>query len=281
MRRLTWDVKDRSIECGTRTLVMGVLNVTPDSFSDGGVFYDHEAAVRHGLGMAREGADLIDVGGESTRPGAEPVPAEEERERVVPVIKRLSAEVDVPISIDTTKAEVARAALDAGAAIVNDVSAGRDPGIFGAARETGAGLVLMHMQGEPRTMQADPHYDDVVRDVRDELRARVEAAEEAGVERSRLVVDPGIGFGKTVDHNLSLLKHADALFELGVPVLVGPSRKSFLGKLLGSEVDDRLEGTAAAVAWLASCGVHIVRVHDVREMARVVRVADAIAHATP
>jgi dihydropteroate synthase len=256
---------------------MGVLNVTPDSFSDGGLFLDHHAAVEHGIRMAEEGADIVDIGGESTRPGSDEVPVDEEIERTAPVVKELVAELDVPISIDTRKAEVARVALDAGATIVNDVSAGRDPDLFGVVREAGAGLVLMHMLGEPKTMQEDPRYEDVVREVREYLGARLDAAVAAGIERDRLCVDPGLGFGKTYEHNLELMQDIDALLDLGTPVLVGPSRKSFIGKALGdAPMEERLEGTLAAVAWLASHGAHIVRVHDVAETVRVLQVVDAI-----
>ena len=279
MDRLVWSVGEGELDCSSRTLVMGVLNVTPDSFSDGGRFLDPEAAVRHGLEMAAEGADLIDVGGESTRPGSAAVAAEEERDRVVPVIKRLAADLDVPISIDTRKAEVAEAALEAGAVIVNDVSAGADPRMFEVAKAAGAGLVLMHMQGDPKTMQEAPRYDDVVREVRDFLAQRVQEAEEAGIEGVRLALDPGIGFGKTLEHNLALMRHIDVLVSLGRPVLVGPSRKSFIGALTGAEVDDRFPGTAAAASYLVSRGGHIVRAHDVREMVQVVRVLDRIVRA--
>ena len=259
---------------------MGVLNVTPDSFSDGGQFFDHESAVARGLRMAADGADLVDVGGESTRPGSEPVTAEEERERVVPVIKGLAAELDIPISIDTRKPEVAAAAMDAGACIVNDVSGGRAPGMFDLVREAGSGMVLMHMRGEPKDMQQHTDYGDVVRDVRDELRARMDAATAAGIEPERLALDPGLGFAKTFEQNLILMRRVDELFELGRPLVAGPSRKSFIGKLLGdAPVDDRLEGTAGAAAWLAGRGVHVLRVHDVREMVRVIRVVDAIREA--
>ena len=274
---LWWRFGDRAVDCASRTHVMGVLNVTPDSFSDGGLFLDPEAAVRGGIEMAAEGADVIDVGGESTRPGSDTVPEEVEVDRVVLVIKRMAAEVDVPLSIDTRKPEVARAALDAGAVIVNDISGGRDLAMLEVVAGSGAGMVLMHMLGEPKTMQAEPHYDDVVAEVKAYLGTRVDAAVAAGIDHVRLCVDPGIGFGKTLDHNLELLRRIDAFAELGRPVLVGPSRKSFLGKLLGTDVGDRLEGTAAAVAWVAGHGAHIVRVHDVREMVRVVRVVDAIA----
>jgi dihydropteroate synthase len=273
---LVWRAGDRVIDCSSRTLVMGVLNVTPDSFSDGGRFLDPEAAVEHGLRMAADWADLIDVGGESTRPGAEPVAPDEERDRVVPVIKRLSAELEVPISIDTRKPPVAAAALEAGATVVNDISGARDPQMLEVVRDAGAGLVLMHMRGEPATMQEFTDYADVVAEVRDQLRGRVDAAADAGIDPDHLVVDPGIGFAKTPDQNLELLRDVRALFELDRPVLVGPSRKSFIGKVLDLEVDERLEGTAAAVAWLVAQGVHLVRVHDVKEMTRVVRLVEAI-----
>ncbi len=277
---LPWRVGDRVFDCAERTLVMGVLNVTPDSFSDGGLFIDADLAVKHGARMVADGADLLDVGGESTRPGSDIVPVDEERERVVPVIERLRAEIpDVPISVDTRKRDVAAAALEAGATIVNDVSAGRDPGMFDVVRDAGAGLVLMHMRGDPKTMQEAPRYDDVVAEVKGFLRERIEAAELAGVERERLVVDPGIGFGKTLEHNLVLMRHLDALLDLGRPILVGPSRKSFVGALLDLPPDDRIEGTAGAVGWLVARGAHVVRVHDVKEIARVVRVVDAIARA--
>jgi dihydropteroate synthase len=275
---LVWRAGDRSLVWGRRTLVMGVINVTPDSFSDGGRFLDPEVAVRAGMEMAADGADLLDVGGESTRPGSDAVPAEEELDRVVPVIKRLAAEIPAtPVSIDTRKPEVARAALEAGAAIVNDVTAGATPGMFEAVREAGAGMVLMHMLGDPKTMQDDPHYDDVVREVRQFLQGRVDAAVATGIERERLAVDPGLGFGKTLEHNLVLMRDIGAFADVGVPIVVGPSRKSFIGRLTG--VDDpaeRMEGTAGAVAWVAAHGAQVVRVHDVRSMVRVVRVVDTI-----
>ena len=272
-----WRAQDVELEVGPRTLVMGVVNVTPDSFSDGGSFLDHEAAVAHGVRLAADGADILDVGGESTPPGSDEVSVDEEHGRVLPVVKRLAAEVAVPVSIDTRKAEVARAAIDAGATVVNDVSAGRDPDMFGVVRETGAGLVLMHMLGEPKTMQREPRYDDVVREVRDFLGERIDAAVAAGIARESIAADPGLGFGKTYEHNLSLMRRVDDLLELGVPLVVGPSRKSFIGAALGDlPVDERLEGTAGAVAWLAAHGAHIVRVHDVREIVRVLRVVDAI-----
>jgi dihydropteroate synthase len=274
---LRWRLGDRTLECGPPTLVMGVLNVTPDSFSDGGLFLDHEAAVEHGLRMAADGADLLDVGGESTRPGSQAIPIDKEIARVLPVVKRLAAEVDVPISIDTRKPEVAGAALDAGAVVVNDVSGARDPLMFEVVRRWGAGLVMMHMLGEPKTMQEDPRYVDVVREVRAYLADRVGSAVAAGIDRGRLAVDPGLGFGKTYQHNLTLMRDIGAFLDLGVPVVVGPSRKSFIGAALGDlPMDQRLEGTAGAVAWLAGQGAHVVRVHDVAEMVRVVRMVDAI-----
>ncbi len=277
MGRLIWRFAAGALECGPRTLVMGVVNVTPDSFSDGGHYLDHEAAVAHGVRLAADGADILDVGGESTRPGSDQVSADEELGRVLPVVKRLAAEVEVPVSIDTRKAEVARAALDAGATIVNDVSAGRDPSMFTTVRDAAAGLVLMHMLGEPKTMQQEPRYKDVVSEVRAGLAARIEAAVGVGVPRGSIAADPGLGFGKTYEHNLALMRHVDAFLELGVPIVVGPSRKSFIGAALGDlPVERRLEGTAGAVAWLAARGAHVVRVHDVREIVRVLRVVDAI-----
>jgi dihydropteroate synthase len=274
---LLWRCASAVLPCGVRTLVMGIVNVTPDSFSDGGELLDPGVAVNRGLEMVADGADILDVGGESTRPGSEEVSTADELARVVPVIERLASETDTPISVDTRKAEVAAAALESGAVIVNDVTAGVDPAMFGVVRDARAGLVLMHMQGEPKTMQLHPEYRDVVGEVHEYLRERVEAAIASGIERDRLCIDPGIGFGKTLRHNLILLRDARTLLDLGLPVLVGPSRKRFIGSLLATDADDRLEGTAGAVAWLVAQGVHVVRVHDVKEMARVVRVVDAIA----
>jgi len=257
---------------------MGIVNVTPDSFSDGGMFAGPDDAVKHALQLLVDGADVLDVGGESTRPGSDPVPTDEEIARVVPVIERLHREApEATISVDTRKPEVARAAVDAGASIVNDVAAGTAPGMLELVRDTGAGLALMHMLGDPKTMQADPHYDDVVADVRTFLTERVEAATAAGIPRDRLCVDPGIGFGKNVGHNLALLRAVGSFRELGA-VLVGVSRKRFIGELTGErDPADRVYGTAGAVAWCAAQLVDVVRVHDVRRMARVVRVVDAIA----
>jgi dihydropteroate synthase len=273
-----WRVGDRAFDGSERTFVMGILNVTPDSFSDGGRFLDRAAAVAHATRMVEDGADILDVGGESTRPGSEPVPVDEELERVRPVIERL-AEVHpaIPISIDTRKADVAAAALDAGATIVNDVSGGADPKMFDVIREREAAVVLMHMRGDPRTMQEAPEYDDVVGEVHEYLRQRIETAELSGIDPERIAVDPGIGFGKDLDHNLELMRGVGALLDLGRQVLVGPSRKRFIGAILDLPEEDRVEGTIGAVVWLVARGAHVVRVHDVREVVRAVRVADAIA----
>jgi dihydropteroate synthase len=261
---------------------MGVVNVTPDSFSDGGAFLDADAAVRHALRLAADGADILDVGGESTRPGSDPVAAGDELDRVLPVVEGILAALPgAVVSIDTRKADVAAKAVGAGASIVNDVTAGADPGMFDVVRGTGAGMVLMHMQGDPKTMQADPSYVDVVAEVRGFLEVRAHAAVDAGIAFDQLAIDPGLGFGKSLDHNLTLLRGLDAFASLGPPVLVGPSRKRFIGTITGVEDPaDRLEGTAGAVAWCASQRVDVVRVHDVKEMARVVRVVDAIVRAS-
>lgn len=258
-------------------LVMGVLNVTPDSFSDGGRYLDPDAAVRHALEMADEGADIIDIGAESSRPGAQPVSESEELRRLIPVVREVCRRVAVPVSVDTTKAGVARAALDAGAAIVNDISACQaDPAMLPVVADAGAGLVLMHMQGTPQTMQRAPHYRSVVDEVREFLRERLQIAVRAGVAAEQILLDPGIGFGKNLEHNLALLARLDALHSLGRPILVGVSRKSFIGEVLGRGLDDRLMGTAAAVAAAVSRGARVVRVHDVKAMRDVVRMTDAI-----
>lgn len=265
--------------CGARPAVMGIINVTPDSFSDGGRFVSPASAIDHGLTLVEAGADLLDVGGESTRPGADPVSVAEERERVVPVVAGLAA-TGVPVSIDTTKAGVAAAALDAGATVVNDVSAGTvDADLLPVVAAAGAGYVAMHMQGDPRTMQDSPHYDDVVVEVGDFLAARLDAARAAGIATAALCADPGIGFGKTLEHNLELLVRLPELVErLDVPVLVGTSRKRFLGTILADvagEVGEppaerRDDATLASVVWALDRGAGIVRVHDVRPAARAV-----------
>jgi dihydropteroate synthase len=258
-------------------LIMGVVNVTPDSFSDGGLFLDADAAVEHGLRLVDEGADILDVGGESTRPGAEPVSEEEERERVLPVVERLARDAGARLSIDTTKLAVARAALDAGATLVNDVSAFRfDPGMAALVAETGAGCCLMHMLGEPRTMQEDPRYDDVVSDVKAFLEERLAFAVSEGIDEERVWLDPGIGFGKTVEHNLDLLRRLDEIVAIGRPVVVGTSRKSFLGKLVGGRDEhQRLPGTIATNVLALERGASVFRVHDVAQNADALAVAAA------
>jgi len=264
-----------------RVLVMGVLNVTPDSFSDGGRFAARDAAVAHAVEMAEAGADLIDVGGESTRPGSQPVPAEEQIRRVVPVIEEIARRnLPVVVSIDTTRASVAAAALDAGAGVVNDISAGRDDAaMLPSVAERGVPVVLMHMQGTPATMQLNPTYDDVVRETIDFLHERIAAAEGAGVAPHRILVDPGIGFGKTMAHNLELLRRQSEFAMLGRPVLIGTSRKGFIGRITNEpEPSRRLFGTAASVAWSVANGAAVVRVHDVAEMSKVVRMTEAIRH---
>lgn len=261
-----------------RPLVMGIVNVTPDSFFDGGQYYDPQRAVAHALRLVAEGADLLDIGAESTRPGALPVDEHEERRRLLPVVSAVARVVSVPISVDTSKAEVARAALDAGAVMVNDVTALRgDRAMVDVVAEAGAGLVVMHMQGMPETMQQAPHYDDVVGDVAQFLAERSRFAMDHGVERDRIVLDPGIGFGKTLTHNLDLLANLHAFTELGFPLLVGPSRKGFIGQLTHQSVDARAWGTAAVIALAVQQGARILRVHDVGPMRDVVSVADAVA----
>lgn len=257
-----------------RPVVMGIVNVTPDSFSDGGRWLDPAAAIAHGLALRADGADILDVGGESTRPGAAAVGADEERRRVVPVVEALAG-AGARVSVDTMKADVAAAALDAGATFVNDVAALRDPDMLPLVAERGCDVCLVHMRGEPRTMQDDPRYDDVVDDVRAFLEARAQAALDAGVARERIVLDPGIGFGKTVDHNLELLDRLDELVALGFPVLVGTSRKSFLGRIAGRDADDRLSGTIATNVLALARGASIFRVHDVAPVRDALTVAAA------
>ncbi len=262
-----------------RARVMGVVNVTPDSFSDGGLFLDPEAAIAHGRELAAEGADILDVGGESTRPGAGAVSAEEELERVGPVVEALAgaAGPGVPLSIDTSKAAVAAAALDAGAAIVNDVTALRaDPELAGLCAERGCELVLMHMLGTPRTMQDDPRYDDVVDEVKTFLAERIESAIGSGVDEARIWVDPGIGFGKTLAHNLELLRRLGELRELGRPIVVGTSRKRFIGAITGREAGERLGGTVASNVLALAAGADVFRVHEVLAARQALDVAEVI-----
>ncbi|GIK77578.1 MAG: dihydropteroate synthase [Thermoleophilia bacterium] len=257
------------------TLVMGIVNVTPDSFSDGGRYLDPDAAIAHGRELSAAGAGILDVGGESTRPGAAAVGAPEERSRILPVIEALAAD-GARISVDTSKPEVAAAALAAGAEIVNDVTALRDPAMAAVCAEARCGVVLMHMKGTPRTMQDDPTYADVVGEVRAFLAERLEAAAAAGVDRERIWVDPGIGFGKTVAHNLELIASLDRIADLGRPVVVGASRKNFIGAITGRPVDRRLGGSIAAAVVAAFAGAAVLRVHDVAATVEALRVADPI-----
>jgi dihydropteroate synthase len=258
-------------------ILMGVLNVTPDSFSDGGKFLDRDKAIEQGLQMAKDGAAIIDVGPESTRPGAEPVAAAEQISRAIPVIKKLSKKIKASISIDTTNYEVAKAAFDAGANIINDITALTDERMAKLAAERKVPVILMHMRGTPRTMQVEPKYKDVVAEVLKFLLERAKQAENFGIPKQRIFIDPGIGFGKTVEHNLKLLANLDKFTKTGYRVLAGPSRKRFIGTLTGKENPaDRTFGTAAAVALCAAAGVSIVRVHDVAKMTEVVKIANAI-----
>lgn len=259
-------------------MIMGVLNVTPDSFSDGGWFFDVNAAVAHGIEMAKQGADIIDIGGESTRPGAEPVSADEELQRVLPVIEKLRGQISKLISIDTSKAQVAKATLEAGASIVNDVTGGRDdPEMLPLVAKTKAAFVIMHMQGTPRTMQIDPRYEDVVSEVGDFFLQQYSRALECGVDPMAVAFDPGIGFGKTLAHNLTLLRNLERLRARDRPLVVGVSRKSFLGKLIGSaEMSDRLAPTVASTALLRTRGADVLRVHDVKENVAALRIAEVV-----
>ncbi len=270
------------LRCGAHWLdlhqpvVMGVLNVTPDSFADGGVYFDPGRALERGLAMVEEGAAILDVGGESTRPGADSIGVDEELRRVIPVIERLACEVDVPISIDTSKPAVMQAAVAAGAGLINDINALRAEGALDAAAATNAGVCLMHMLGEPRTMQVDPRYGDVVADVSGFLAARLRACRERGIEAERLAIDPGIGFGKRLEHNLALLASLQDIAALGRPILIGVSRKSMLGALTGRATADRLYGGLALAALAVHGGASIVRTHDVAPTVDAVRVAAAL-----
>jgi dihydropteroate synthase len=277
-----WLIRNGEIRFGRLPLLMGILNVTPDSFSDGGEYTTVESAVAHGLKLIEDGADILDIGGESTRPNSEPVSETEELRRVVPVIQELSRQSATSISIDTTKATVARAALEAGAAIVNDISGLTfDSAIIEVCRTMNAGVVCMHIQGTPQTMQINPQYDDVVSDIQGWLTERTNALKSAGIDAERIVLDPGIGFGKTPEHNIALLSNVAALQSLGYPVLIGHSRKRFIGKLLGRKVDERNFGTVGISIALAQQHVEILRIHDVRAVRDSLLAWDAVASRLP
>lgn len=264
------------LKIGKRTYIMGILNVTPDSFSDGGKFNSLERAIAHAKKMVLEGADIIDVGGESTRPGTNPTPKKVELRRVIPVIKRLVEETDVPISIDTYKSEVAKHAIDLGANMINDVAFKINPKIAEVAAKYDVPLVIMHMKGKPKNMQKNPQYKDVIGEIKLFLKDCAEYAINMGVDSKKIIIDPGIGFGKTTEHNLEILRRLKEFKSLNYPILIGPSRKSFIGNVLGTEVYERLEGTLASVAISIMNGADIIRVHDVLECVRVARLTDAI-----
>ena len=278
MRERIWKIGERVFNVSRQGLIMGVLNVTPDSFSDGGNFATPEKAIEHGVKMASEGADIIDVGGESTRPGAEPIAAEGELRRVLPVIGKLRAKIDVPISIDTSKSEVARAAIQAGASVVNDVTGGRgDKEMLPLIAETDSALIIMHMQGTPQTMQNQPRYADVVSEIADFFRQQYACAIGLSIDPMAIAFDPGIGFGKTLEHNLEVLAQLERLRTHDRPLVVGVSRKSFLGKLVNSrEIGDRLAPDVALSSLLRARGADVFRVHDVKENVSALRVTEAI-----
>jgi dihydropteroate synthase len=267
----------RVLPLADRVHIMGVLNVTPDSFSDGGRYVNPDAAIAHALSMVEQGADVLDIGAESTKPGAVPIDEEEERRRLIPIVRAICRQTTIPVSIDTTKASIAQQALDVGAAVINDISALRfDARMGDVVAKSGAGLILMHMQGNPQTMQDAAQYTNVVDEVRQFLKTRLDAAKEAGIHLDRILLDPGIGFGKNCQHNLVLLDRLDAFHMLGRPIVVGVSRKAFIGKILGRPIDERLMGTAGAVAVAIMKGARMVRVHDVAPIRDVVKMIEAI-----
>jgi dihydropteroate synthase len=275
---LSWP--GHSLALGKKTCIMGVLNATPDSFSDGGRFFNRDKAVEQGISLAGDGADIIDIGGESTRPYAPSVSEEEELDRVIPVIETLVKEIDRPISIDTCKAGVAEAALEAGAAIINDISALRfDDRLASVAARTGVPVVLMHMQGTPGNMQDKPFYNDLIPEIIEFLKAAIDTGLKAGIKRERIIIDPGIGFGKNFDHNLEIIRNLDKFTAFDLPILLGPSRKAFIGRILGKEPAERDLGTMAAVAAGIINGAHIVRVHNVKMAVDTVKVVDEICNA--
>ncbi len=273
------------LELGSKTCIMGILNTTPDSFSDGGKYLTYDDAVSHGFDLIEEGADILDIGGESSRPFSEPVSADEEMERVIPVIEKIAGKIDVPISIDTTKAVVAKEAIKAGASIINDISAlNHDPDMAGVAAASNVPVILMHMKGKPKTMQINPEYNDLIQEISDFLIQRVDFAVRAGIKKGNIILDPGIGFGKTVEHNLLLIKHLKKIHDLGFPVLMGPSKKSFVQKILSDMNGKNItassvktgQATLAAVAACVMNGAHIVRVHDVAAVKPLIQIIDAI-----
>ena len=269
--------RKRTLTLGKRTLLMGVLNVTPDSFSDGGLFFDKNKAISHGLRMVEEGADIIDIGGESTKPGSKPIELEEELRRVMPVIESIAKEVDIIISIDTYKSAVAQRAIEAGAEIVNDISGLHfDPDLAKVAAKGNIPLILMHIRGTPETMQKNVHYDSIFSEILQYLKDSIQRAESAGLDPRQIIIDPGIGFGKTVKDNLLIIKNLHEFRILGKPILLGTSRKSFIGKILKTEVEDRLEGTLSSIAIGVLNGAHIIRSHDVHQAKKAITVADAI-----
>lgn len=277
---MIWEGRGFSFDCEKRTLIMGILNITPDSFSDGGKYFDKNAALERGFELVKDGADILDIGGESTRPGAEPVGTSQEIDRVCPIIEALAGKIDAPISIDTYKSEVALAAIKSGATIVNDISGLHfDENMAGIVAEHGTGIVLMHIKGTPKNMQKDPEYQNLFSEIILFLKEGIDRATEAGIPKSAIVLDPGIGFGKTLEHNVGLMGNLERFAIIRRPLLLGVSRKSFIGKIIGNEVNDRIFGSAAAVAVCIAKGAHIVRVHDVKQMCEVARVADALIKA--
>ena len=279
-KRFVVDCVGHKLALGKKTCLMGILNVTPDSFSDGGLFFDAKKAVRRALEIEREGADVIDIGGESTRPGSSPVPAREQIKRAIPVIRALSGKIKIPVSIDTSDAFVAEEAVKAGAKIINDITGLRkDKNIAKVAAGYKTGLCIMHIKGAPQNMQKSPRYKDLIKEIYGYLKEGIDIARRAGVLRERIIIDPGIGFGKTIGHNLEILKNIEEFNGLDRPVLVGPSRKSFIGKILGAGVDERVFGTAAAAAIAVINGAHIIRAHDVAQMRQAALIADSISEA--
>jgi dihydropteroate synthase len=271
----------KKLDLSSRTHIMGILNVTPDSFSDGGKYLAPELAIERGVQMAEDGADIIDIGAESTRPGAEPISYEEELQRIIPVLEGLLKQIDVPISIDTYKSSVAEAVLQIGAKIINDISGLRfDPRMKEVVAKYQAPVVIMHIKGEPLNMQRNPHYDNLIREIYDYLYDSIELAVKAGIKQEKIIVDPGIGFGKRLFDNYEILRRLEEFKVLGCPILIGPSRKSFIGKVLNLPSDQRLEGTIAAIAIGIQNGAHIVRVHDVKEISRACRIVDLLVGKT-